>query len=412
MSYAATILGSWASYNKLVSSNDDDWVDRLNHLYTVILLAIFAVFVTGGQYAGNPIECWVPAHFTDAFRAYTKSYCWVKNTYYIPIDTPIPTVKGERSQEELTYYQWVPVILLFMAFLFKFPALIWRMLNGASGINMDKIVTMTADTQYGDLKKRDDTLNHITSYLDRWLNTHKQYRYNIMVRMRQKFYRYFCLCCAKRDGTFLTGLYIFVKLLYVTNVIVQFFLLNAFMGDWYHVYGFEVLEGLTTDRTWTDSARFPKVTMCDFEIRQLANIQTYTVQCVLPINLFNEKIFIFLWFWFVFVAVCTSGNFLFWIWRALVKNSQAAYIKKYLSILDQVRTTEDKKLARRFAEEYLRDDGVFILRLIARNTSDILIGDLILKMFNRFKDKPAIKASRTNDEEGGYMYTSEPDMKK
>ncbi|XP_059164059.1 innexin unc-9-like isoform X2 [Physella acuta] len=393
MSYAATILGSWASYNKLVSSNDDDWVDRLNHLYTVILLAIFAVFVTGGQYAGNPIECWVPAHFTGSYRSYAKSYCWVKNTYHVPMDTPIPSVKGERSQEELTYYQWVPVILLFMALLFKFPALVWRGLNGLSGLSIDKIVTMTTSTQYGDEAKREETLEHISTFLDRWLDTRVKrcLRRNLISRL--------CACCADRGGKILTTIYLLVKFLFLLNVIIQFFLLNAFMGDWYHVYGFEVLEGLSSDENWTDSARFPKVTMCDFEIRQLANIQTYTVQCVLPINLFNEKIFIFLWFWFVFVAVCTSGNFLFWIWRALVKNSQAAYIKKYLSILDQVRTTEDKKLARRFAEEYLRDDGVFILRLIARNTSDILIGDLILKMFNRFKDKPAIKASRTNDDE-------------
>nr|QIC55125.1 innexin 1 [Lymnaea stagnalis] len=376
----SAILGGWASYSKLTSSNDDDWVDRLNHLYTVILLAIFAVFISGGQYVGNAIECWCPAHFTGAFIAYTKSYCWVKNTYYIPLDTPIPVAKDERSSEEITYYQWVPIILLFMAFLFKFPALVWRMFNGASGINMDKIVTLTATTQIGAQDKRDETVSHIAIYMDRWLEAHRQYRFNIMVRMRQKASRFFCFFCAKRDGTFLTGLYIFVKILFVVNVITQFFLLNAFLGGWYNLYGFEVLEGLATDHYWRDSPRFPKITLCDFEIRQLQNIQTYTVQCVLPVNLFNEKIFIFLWFWFVFVAVCTCGNFLFWIWRALFRSNRASYIKKYMKVLDQIHGEEDKKLVRRFADQYLRDDGVFILRLIARNTSDILLGDIILKL--------------------------------
>ena len=138
----SAILGGFASYSKLSSQSDDDWVDRLNHLYTVVLLALFAVFISGGQYVGNPINCWCPAHFTGTYVAYAQSYCWVKNTYYIPMDSPIPVDREHRDTEELTYYQWVPIILLFMAFLFKFPALTWRMFNGGSGINMDKMVTM------------------------------------------------------------------------------------------------------------------------------------------------------------------------------------------------------------------------------------------------------------------------------
>lgn len=387
----SAILGGWASYSKLASSSDDDWVDRLNHLYTVILLAIFAVFISGGQYVGNPIECWCPAHFTGSFTAYTKSYCWVKNTYYIPMDTPIPVDYERRDTEELTYYQWVPIILLFMAFLFKFPALVWRMFNGGSGINMEKIVNLTSSTQIGSAEKRMETVSQIAAYMDRWLEAHRQYRYNALVRMRQKASRFVCFLCAKRDGTYLTGLYIFVKCLFTTNVIVQFFLLNAFMGDWYNLYGFEVLEGLSNDHYWRDSPRFPKVTLCDFDIRQLQNIQRFTVQCVLPINLFNEKIFIFLWFWFVFVACCTCGNLLFWMWRNMFHMSRVAYIKKYLKVLDQLHGEEDKKLARKFADQYLRDDGIFIFRIIARNTSDILLSDLVRSMWNIYKDKPMIK---------------------
>jgi hypothetical protein len=50
-------VAGFATYSKLQSSSDDDRVDRLNHLYTVTILIIFAIFVGGGQYVGTPIEC-------------------------------------------------------------------------------------------------------------------------------------------------------------------------------------------------------------------------------------------------------------------------------------------------------------------------------------------------------------------
>ena len=41
----------------------------------------------------------------------------------------------------------------------------------------------------------------------------------------------------------------------------------------------------------------------------------YSVQCVLPINMYNEKIFLFLWFWMVFVAAISCINFVTWLIR-------------------------------------------------------------------------------------------------
>lgn len=53
--------------------------------------------------------------FTGAYVDYTKSYCWIKNTYYIAMDEAIPLDVIKRENEELTYYQWVPLILLLQA---------------------------------------------------------------------------------------------------------------------------------------------------------------------------------------------------------------------------------------------------------------------------------------------------------
>ena len=56
------------------------------------------------------------------------------------------------------------------------------------------------------------------------------------------------------------------------------------------------------------SPTFPRITMCEFQVRTLGEVLTYNVQCVLPLNLFNEKIFLFLWMWIVFVLLATCTN--------------------------------------------------------------------------------------------------------
>ena len=149
ISRVSAIVGGWATWNRLRGNDDDDWVDRLSHIYTVVLLCIFALFTGGSQYAGDPIQCWCPAHFTGSFVSYTKSYCWIKNTYYIPMHDQIAPNNRSHFDKELTYYQWIPLILLFMAFMFKLPSFIWRMLHGMAGLNINKIVDMTGSTQVG-----------------------------------------------------------------------------------------------------------------------------------------------------------------------------------------------------------------------------------------------------------------------
>ena len=308
-----------------------------------------------------------------------------------------------HTELEITYYQWIPLILLFMAFLFKFPSFMWRVLNGYSGINLTKIVDLTATTQLGDPAKRDSTCKQIAGYLDRWLESNREYHWNFVVRMRQKASR-FCFLCNRREGTFLTGLYLFIKALYVVNVICQFFILNAFLGDFFSMWGVEAVKSLAMEYEMKESRRFPRVTLCDFQIRQLQNIQDYTVQCVLPINLFNEKIFVFLWFWFVLVAVVTCANFLFWCYRSIFRRNRAQFIKKFLKISDRLNNESDKKLCKKFADAHLRDDGIFLLRIVQKNSNDILLSDLVTNMWDIFRDKPMIKKSYSNDDGETYAW--------
>lgn len=55
--------------------------------------------------------------------------CWVKNTYYVPMEDPIPPQDLPAEEYKyISYYQWVPLILLFQALLCYLPSVLWRFL--------------------------------------------------------------------------------------------------------------------------------------------------------------------------------------------------------------------------------------------------------------------------------------------
>ncbi|KAK7490833.1 hypothetical protein BaRGS_00017889, partial [Batillaria attramentaria] len=387
----STIINGFATYAKLQSTHDDDGIDRVSHLYTVTILVVFAIFVGGGQYVGTPIECTSAGQPDAAMRAYAKTYCWVRNTYYVPMRDEIPSSIERREGAQLSYYQWVPLILLFMALFFKLPYIIWRLLSGASGVDLDRIVTLTLETQLGEPGRYPEAVRQIVEYMDRWLDAHRQYHWNVLVRIRSMLSKLCCFCWGKRHGSYLSGLYLTVKLLYFINVVSWFFLLNRIMGGWFNVFGLELLTGMYYDRQWEESPYFPQVTLCDFEIRQLNNVQRWTFQCVLPINLFNEQIFSFLWFWFVFVTIITGFSSLRWVLHVVLRNSRSDFVLKYLTACGELGGEEDKRLAKRFADHYLRDDGIFVLRLIKQNSNNVVIDDLILQLWRLYKAKPLVR---------------------
>lgn len=200
--------------------------------------------------------------------------------------------------------------------------------------------------------------------------------------------------CGRRKGNYLISLYIVIKLLFIANVVGQLFALNIFLGHDFHAYGIDVVSTLMKGDDWTASQRFPRITMCDFLVRRLGNVQRYTVQCMLPINLFNEKIYLFIWFWLVVLTIVTTLTLVQWLIRFAARKDRRRFVSKNLKLKGRITSSHSDEDAERldtFVNTYLKQDGVFVLRLVHINTNAITSTEFIVSLWDQ-KFPPAKEA--------------------
>ncbi|OAF70140.1 hypothetical protein A3Q56_02039 [Intoshia linei] len=378
------LLGSTDDLN---TRSDDDGIDRLHRSVTVTMLVVFAFIVTTGQYVGQPISCWVPAHFTGNHEDYANAYCWVKNTYYLPFDKNIPKIHQQHIRHMIPYYQWVPIILLLQAGLFFFPCLFWRSLNNRSGINIDILITSTIPVP----NKLDEFnyVKYICNQLDRYIRNlaiDKNKKKTISLKHILNPFSYFI---GMSKGNYLLSLYITTKVLYLLNAIMQIVILDKFLGYSFISYGVDVLWSMYVGSEWTGSKRFPRVTMCDFLIRRVGNIQRYTVQCALPINLFNEKIYLVIWFWFLFLVLLTSVNLISWLCSSFIRSDykfiEKIFLRKMAFSQQEYINENSLKI---FVQDYLKPDIIFLLRLFSKNTSYFTMVRVVKELYQMSLKKP------------------------
>uniref|UniRef100_A0A1I8H775 Innexin n=1 Tax=Macrostomum lignano TaxID=282301 RepID=A0A1I8H775_9PLAT len=414
---------------KVTSSSlrvDDDFSDRLNHHYSGILLLIFTFIISAKQYVGKallvlehvnilsknqiiiyiitltgqPLQCWVPATYTKAMEQYAENYCWVQNTYYVPFDSGVPKEHSERRDRKIGYYQWVPFVLACEALLFYLPCILWRLLNWQTGVNFRALSRMALEAQsLAQAEVRARAVHSMASHVHDSITLcgSRPKNSGCCRRIRPCLQQALCFLCSKRHGCYLSYLYLIIKLLYLANCAGQFFLLNAFLGTRQgELFGIELLTSMLSGRNWEESGRFPRVTLCDFWVRTIADNHRHTVQCVLVINIFNEKIFVFLWFWIVLVATLTGLSFIAWTARQLVPASRTRFVVDFIKLANGssggggggggLRRGE-ARLARQFAEEHLRSDGVFVLRLMAANAGDVVTASVVKELWSAFKKR-------------------------
>ncbi|KAL7073571.1 hypothetical protein ACQ4LE_007084 [Meloidogyne hapla] len=366
---------------------DDDVVDRLNYYYTPMLFIVFALTLSAKQYVGQPIQCWIPAQFTGAWEQYSENYCFVQNTYFLPLNHYIPQDIEQREEREIGYYQWVPFVLGLQGMLFYLPSLVWRIFNWQSGVAVKGIIQMCEDVGNMQVDKRKGSVEIAATHI------------RDSLRMQQQFSKGFVFAGLFRRGTYLNCLYLLVKVLYLLQIVCQFVILNNFLGSSYTFWGFEILRDLAMGLEWHESGHFPRVTMCDFEVRVLGNKHRHTVQCVLMINMFNEKVFLFIWWWLLLIGIATLFSLVYWL---TTPRQNVPFIRQYLRVYHLVKQDDQNVIVavNKFVHHYLRSDGVFLLRLIAANAGDLITTDLVYQLWQMFLQEESARISTLQLAEG------------
>ncbi|CAF2506883.1 unnamed protein product [Rotaria sp. Silwood2] len=165
------------------------------------------------------------------------------------------------------------------------------------------------------------------------------------------------------------------------NCLCQFYFLSTILSFPFHTFGTEWLSIMLRKIHTTannESKWFPRVVMCDFMVRHLgSNHHWMAVQCNLPINLFNELMFLIIWAWFMLLSSLTCISLIL-CFILIYTNIGCTFIYKYLHI-NLFKSKKEQQDG--FIEKYLKYDGILVLRIIAHNTNDIIMAKLVGALF-------------------------------
>jgi hypothetical protein len=187
-------------------------------------------------------------------------------------------------------------------------------------------------------------MEYMIGTIDQYVDDPRRQRSNRNKNFIRKQVALICFMFGKFLGNYLVVLYLFVKLLYIANCVGQLFLISILLGRNYYIYGASIFFDFIQGKGYADSEYFPRVTMCKFHVRELGlknYSHEYNVQCVLPINLFNQQIFTFLWFWYLLLLTVNVSTLFIWIYRFVPRN-QYNYTIRRIKLL-RIRLIENAK---------------------------------------------------------------------
>ncbi|PAA59817.1 hypothetical protein BOX15_Mlig004658g1 [Macrostomum lignano] len=200
-----------------------------------------------------------------------------------------------------------------------------------------------------------------------------------------------CFWYGRKSGFALFFLYLINKLVHLCAALGHLFMMRSFLGFEDLHFGWTCAVDLVRGREWRQTRVFPRVTFCDIPIKHLGQWNTRSIQCVLPLNILNEKLYIFLWFWTVFCISLTVISTIVWLVRVFTPKIRQQFVKKYLHklalLVDKAKDEEEHQLRKDFVRVFLSLDGLFLLNLMEHNAGNMCVTEIIFNLYSRYKEQ-------------------------
>lgn len=228
------------------------------------------------------------------------------------------------------------------------------------------------------------SVRSIGEHLKRWLDSNQGRQLGELGNFRLFGpLRDFVFPFGRRHGNRSVNIYMVMKIMFLVISIGQLYVLHNFLTSGSY-YGDQWISKVLTGTNFEHNARFPRVTMCELKMRHLGNVRQYTVQCVLPINIYNEIFFTLLYFCLLVLTFINICSILFWSYAMTSQKNRRHQVMRFLWKRDPEMRKQKKEVAK-FCDIYLKHDGVFVLRLISKNADDVIMAGVIQILWDHYQ---------------------------
>jgi len=364
-----------SGFLEINSISIDNWGFKLFYKWSTSLLVFCSVMVTARQFFGNPIQCDAGAARGGIEQNVLESYCWMYSTFKIPREYKGACSAGDQDTSLDTivynsYYQWVPLYLVFLAVAFYLPRCVWLVLEGG----LMKFFGKGTTTRF--IEDQDEK--------------------------KEKLVSFFCKNIHNKYNIYFAG-FIGCEVLNFFIVLFQFYLTNRFLHYRYIGYGWRVwqyyllppeeqqMPGIINPMCYS----FPRIAKCNYwrwgSGGQQENINAI---CILALNIINDKVFLVLWWWFVLISIIA---FIRLIYRGIQCSCES--IRYQLINMRMNRYFKKSKKTEKI-EAFVRTCKLgdwFVLYQLSKNLNRPFFMDFLTDLSVRYTDKELCKDDDPED---------------
>ncbi|CAJ0579339.1 unnamed protein product, partial [Mesorhabditis spiculigera] len=346
--------------------------------------------VSGARFFGTKISCLYPAQWQYQYSKleYFDEFC-----FFAPKHT---------SGGVFDNFEWIPFILFLQLSFFRLPAYIYDSVLPTPKVSHVQGARQANKCYLEHVK--DGGVKRTLNLVKPGENDLETLVLRIYENLRHESTREMCGIEACLRGKSAAVAYIAFKVLQLVNVLAQLCLVTYFLGISDQDMAWQmVINALGRAQFDNYSGLFPLKVFClGTEFTRGDMRQDHWMECILPYNYINEKIYLLMWIWFALLSVMSAVSLCSWLATLLCDTSSAAVvemIKQYPAtdelILYGVQTSNyTRRLPAPLLKNLLRDfdsfcswDTRMFFRLVSDHLGPIIPSELAIILLEFYAAK-------------------------